>query len=115
VITGPVHTTTRVIVNVEVSADDTELVRADRGGLIRPKLLHIEYINGRLWTCYAEGPKVRTDGHPYLDGSKGVRVYMKPGMRVHELSTSAPDWVKELVETYSPDKQSVSVGNNNPN
>jgi hypothetical protein len=106
VIVGPVHTTIRVIVNCELSADDTELVRSDRGGgLIRPRSLHIEYINGRLWTCYAEGPKVRADGHPYLDGSKGLRIFMH--RRTHELDESAPEWVRELVSAHMP---GVTIG-----
>lgn len=100
-IVGPVHTTTRVIVNCEVSANDTELVRSDRGGgLIRPTSLRIEYINGKLWTCYSEGPKVRADGHPYLDGSKGLRVFMH--RRSNALAESAPDWVRELVSANTP-------------
>lgn len=116
--TGPVHVTTRIIIGVELSPErpDVDLIPDDRGNRIRPDHLSIEYVNGKLWTCDVSGRRVRADGHPWLDNSSGRRSYMgfapAPGsyrLRSRGLSDRAPDWVRELVETYSPDKQPITI------
>lgn len=105
--TGPVHTTTRVIINVELSGQVSDIVPDDRGNRIMPKSLTIEYLNGRLWACGAHGPRVRSDGHPWLDGAQGYRSWM--GYKQRGLMDRTPEWVRELVDMYSPGNRPVSM------
>lgn len=99
----------RYLVSVELDPSPTSWVMGDGGARIRPQVVAIEYLNGKLWTCRVRGRKVRVDGHEYLDGSYGERSFMSlelvPGSRVPRsrvLSDRAPEWLAALVRENVP-------------
>jgi hypothetical protein len=111
---GPVHISHRVIVTVELSPLTGTVLFGTGAARFAPKHLTIEYINGRLYQCFARGPKVRADGHEFIDGSYAQRSFVKydaPNKR-KQLSERAPDWVAELVFRYAPEHTATTVTGN---